>query len=143
MKPVAPERTRADHEADRGLPVLQDQQQDRDRHRDGGDDRVLAVQVGLGPLLDGAGDFPHAVVARGLREQALGDDKSIDDGGASADERDDDSVIGKKVGQVPIPPVVLAARESIDEGGDTRLDPLWKVMRLRRVQASSEACSPA
>ena len=48
----------ADHEADRGLPVLEDQQHHGDRHRDGGDDRVLAVQVGLGTLLHGASRFP-------------------------------------------------------------------------------------
>ena len=63
----------ADHEAERGLPVLQEQQHDRERHRDGGDDRVLAVQVGAGAFLHRARDLLHALVARRLREQALGD----------------------------------------------------------------------
>ena len=136
---------RADDEAERGLPVLQNQQQERDRHRDGGDDRVLAVQVGLGAFLYGARDFAHAVVARGLREQALSDDKSIDDGGECADQRNDHSVIGKKFGQVPIPPVVLAARESIDEGGDTAPRPALEgdLPALAVIQAGSEACAPA
>ena len=90
----------ADHEADRGLVVLQEPEQDRDRHGDRGDDRVLAVQVGLGAFLHGARDFLHPVVARRLRKQALGDDKSVDDGGARADERDDYPVFGQEAGQV-------------------------------------------
>ena len=90
----------ADHEAERGLPVLQEPEHDRERYRDRGDDRVLAVQVGLGALLHGPRDFLHAVVARRLGKQALGDDESVDDGGARADKRDDDSVIGQEAGQV-------------------------------------------
>ena len=56
----------ADDESDRGLVVLQEPEHDRDRHRDRGDDRVLAVEVGLGAFLHRARDFLHALVARGL-----------------------------------------------------------------------------
>ena len=37
----------AEDESDRGLVVLQEPEHDRDRYRDRGDDRVLAVEVGL------------------------------------------------------------------------------------------------
>ena len=90
----------ADHEAERGLVVLQQPEHERDRHRHRGDDRVLAVEVGLGPLLHRARDFLHALVARRLREQALRDDQSIDNGRSGADKRDDDSVFGQEAGQV-------------------------------------------
>jgi hypothetical protein len=88
------------------MPVLQHPQDGDQRDRHGGDDRVLAAEVGLGPLLHGARDLAHAVVARGLCQQALGNDESVENGGGGADERYDHSVIGQKVGQVPIPPVV-------------------------------------
>ena len=68
----------ADHEADRGLVVLQEPEHDRDRHRDRGDDHVLAVEVGLGALLHRARDFLHALVARRLLQQALRDDQSVE-----------------------------------------------------------------
>src|SRR6476646_8865868 len=134
-----------DQEPDRGFPVLQQQQQDRDRHRERGDDRVLAAEVGLGPFLDGARDFAHAVVAGRLGEQALGNEKSIENGSASADQRDDNSVIGQKFGQ-----------SSYSSGGFSGAG----VYRLRRrraprralegdlrppaaAQEGSEACAPA
>src|SRR4029079_9221230 len=72
-------------------------------------------------------------------QQALGDEKSVENGGACADERDNHAVFGQKVGQVLNPPVVLAARESIDEGGDNAPSPLWEPdypragTRLRRL----------
>ena len=90
----------ADHEAERGLPVLQEQKHDRERHRDRGDDRVLAVQVGLCALLNGTRDFLHPVVARGLGKQALGDDEAVDDGGTRTHKRDNYPVIGQEAGQV-------------------------------------------
>ena len=100
----------ADHEADRGLVVLQEPEHDRDRHGDRGDDHVLAVEVGLGALLDGARDFLHALVAGRLGEQALGDDESVENGRPCADERDDDSVFGQEVGQVRFLRLVCGAR---------------------------------
>ena len=90
----------ADHEADRGLVVLEDPEHDRERHGDRGDDRVLAAQVGAGAFLHRSRDLLHALVARRLREQALGDHQSIHHRRPCADERDDDSVIGQEAGQV-------------------------------------------
>ena len=57
-----------DHEADRDRDALDRDQHEHERNRDDGDDRVLAVQVGLGPFLDGPGDLLHAVVAGRERE---------------------------------------------------------------------------
>ena len=65
----------ADHESDPGGDVLEDRDQDRERDRDDRDDHVLAVQVGLRALLDGARDLLHALVAGGAREQPLGDEQ--------------------------------------------------------------------
>ena len=90
----------ADHEADRSLVVLEDPEHDRERHRDGGDDRVLTGEIGLGAFLHRSRDFLHALVARRFREQALGDYQSIQHRRPGADERDDDSVIGQELGQV-------------------------------------------
>src|SRR5690606_27885247 len=89
-----------DHETERGLPVLQDQEQDDQWHRDRGDDRVLTVEVGLRTLLDRPRDLAHALVAGRFREQALGHYESVGDGRARAHERDDNPVIGQEVGQV-------------------------------------------
>ena len=50
-------------------------QEDREQDRDHGDDRVLAGQVGLGALLDGAGDLPHPIVAGRAGEQPLGHER--------------------------------------------------------------------
>ncbi len=114
----------ADHEADRGLPVLQEQEHDRNRHRDRADDRVLAAQVGAGAFLHGARDLLHALVARRLREQALGDQQSVDNCRPGADKRDDDSVIGQEIGQVRFLRLALAARESIWGRGYRVLRPI-------------------
>ena len=54
----------ADHEADAGGDILEDRDQDRQRDGDHGDDRVLAVQIGLRALLHGARDLLHPVAAR-------------------------------------------------------------------------------
>ena len=94
----------ADHEADRGLVILQQPEHDRDRPGDRGDDHVLAAEVGLGALLHRTRDFLHALVAGRFGEQALGDDESVDNGRPGADERDDDPVIGQEISQVLVPP---------------------------------------
>ena len=73
MKPAAPESDAADHEADRGRDVLEDRDQDREQdHGDHADDHVLAVQVGLGALLDGARDLLHPLVAGRAARAAAG-----------------------------------------------------------------------
>ena len=53
----SPRQDAADQEADHHPDVLEEQQRHRERDRNRGDDRVLAVQIGLGALLHGAGDF--------------------------------------------------------------------------------------
>ena len=63
MKPAAPESTPPMTKPIAGSDVLDQGDQDRQRHRDDRDDQVLAVEVGLGALLDGAGDLLHALVA--------------------------------------------------------------------------------
>ena len=89
----------ADHEADPGGDVLEDRDQDRQRDGDRGDDHVLAVEVGLGALLDGSRDLLHALVAGREAEQPLGHERAVEDGGAGADERDQDAVVGQEIGQ--------------------------------------------
>ena len=66
------------------------------------DDQVLAVEIGLGALLNGAGDLLHALVAGRKAEQALRHERAVEDGGARADERDHDAVVGQKVGQLRV-----------------------------------------
>ena len=93
-----------DHEADAGGHVLEQRDQDRERDGHDGNDQVLAVQVCLGALLDGAGDLLHSLVSGRLRQQALGDQRAVQHGGAGAYQRDQDTVIGQELGQVVSPP---------------------------------------
>jgi hypothetical protein len=44
------------------------------------DGQVLAVQVGLAPFLDGAGDLAHALIALRLGEDPAMDDDAVADG---------------------------------------------------------------
>ena len=90
----------AQEEADRDEDVLDDQQQDRQRDRDQRDDRVLAVEVSLSPFLNGARDLAHAVIAGRLGQQPLCDDRAVDHGSARAQQRDENAVVGKEVGQL-------------------------------------------
>ena len=105
----------ADQEADRRLVVLQQQQQDRDRHRDRGDDRVLPGQVGLRAFLHRPRDFLHALVAGRFGKQPLGDQQSIHNCGPSTNECDDHAIFPKKAGQVTSPPVVFIPPASVYE----------------------------
>ena len=96
----------ADDEADAGRDAAgHERHDDRERNGDAGDDRVLAVQVGLGALLDGAGDLLHPLVAGGERQQTLGHERPVEDRGARADQRDQDAVVGQEVSQVSFPSV--------------------------------------
>jgi len=60
---------RSHHEQDTGLPPQRETQEDEDGRPDAGDDRVLAVQIGAGPLLYRLRDLLHAVVALGLAQR--------------------------------------------------------------------------
>ena len=67
-----------------GLPVDRQADHDRDDDADDRDDRVLAVQVGGGALLDGGGDLFHALVARRhAQDEADQDDGEHDRGDAA------------------------------------------------------------
>ena len=59
----APDRHRADQEAQRDLPAQEEAGEREDHHADDGDGGVLAVEIGGGAFLDGRGDFLHAGVA--------------------------------------------------------------------------------
>ena len=72
MKPAAPESTPPITKPIPVRDVLEDRDQDRERDRDDRDDHVLAVQVGLGALLDGAGDLLHPLVAGRAARAAAG-----------------------------------------------------------------------
>ena len=89
----------ADDEADGDVAVLDEDQGDGQDDADPGDDRVLAVQVGPGALLDGAGDALHLGVARREREQCPCGQQAVGHGEARADERDDHPVVGQELTQ--------------------------------------------
>ena len=99
MKPAAAEARPPISEADRDLDVLERDQRDEQHHADDPDHRVLAPQVRGGALLDGEGQPAHRLVAGRQREQRATGHRAVHDRGGSADERDDDPVVGQEVGQ--------------------------------------------
>jgi hypothetical protein len=56
---------------------------------DNGDGGVLAVEVGLGALLNGRGDFLHACIAGGLAENPLDGNRPVGNPDDRADQRED------------------------------------------------------
>ncbi len=72
-----------------GQPIgeADDEQQHDARHADGG---VLPVQIGLGAFLDGAGDFPHAVVAGRLGQDPFDGQHAIDQRTQAAGQGEDE-----------------------------------------------------
>ena len=79
--------------------VLDEDQRDEQHHADGGDRRVLAVQVGARALLDGQRDALHPLVAGREREQGARGHQAVDDGAGGANEGDDDPVVRQKAAQ--------------------------------------------
>jgi hypothetical protein len=78
-----PRQDGADGEADGGLDTKGSRQQcqdNEDDHANNGDDGVLALHVGAGPLLDGGGDLAHPLVALGKTQYPLGGDQPVHDG---------------------------------------------------------------
>ncbi len=63
MKPAAPERMRADEEADRDADAEEIGDDHKEHDADDGDRHVLAAQIGLRALGDRAGDLLHALGA--------------------------------------------------------------------------------
>ena len=53
----------SDHETDGSVGIQQDEQDDRQDDAHPTDSRVLAVEIGLGPFLNSAGNLPHSLVA--------------------------------------------------------------------------------
>ena len=61
---------------------------DQEQHHAGdGDRRVLAVEVGAGAFLDGAGDLLHALVASGLAVDPAGREQAVQDRDDGAGQR--------------------------------------------------------
>ena len=79
MKPAAPDRNRADQEADRDGPREKEAQNHEDDDADGGDRDVLAAEIRLRTLGDGAGDLLHAGGAGIGAEKLRGGDDPVDE----------------------------------------------------------------
>ena len=89
----------ADHEPDRRPPaelVVEADQEERD-DRDQCDRRVLAAQIGRGPLLDRARDLLHARVSGRLAQQPDGEPDAEGNRDARADEGEENGVVAEKV----------------------------------------------
>ena len=70
----------ADREAAGGRPVEREAEDHEQHHADDADGGVLAVQVGVGALLDRRGDFLHARIAGRLRHDPACREHTVDDG---------------------------------------------------------------
>ena len=79
---------RADREADRRVPVEREAEDDEQHHADDRDRRVLPVQVGAGALLDRRGDFLHACVACGLRDDPPCHENAVEHGDDAGRDRE-------------------------------------------------------
>ena len=79
--------------------VLDEDQRDEQHDADGGDRRVLAVQVGASALLNGERDRLHALVAGREREQGSCGHEAVDHGAGGANEADDDPMVRQKAAQ--------------------------------------------
>ena len=94
----------ADDEAAGGLPAEapallgaeRDAQDQKDDHADHGDGAVLAAQVGLGALLDGARHLLHLGVAGRQGQQPADQQHAVDDGHRPADHGDQHRVVGNE-----------------------------------------------
>ena len=91
------------------------------------DDRVLAVQVGAGALLDRRGDVLHLLVAGRPPEQPARRQGAVDERGCGAAERKYDSPIGEELGQEASRQSIVVVRR------DTRADDRALAGKIRGV----------
>ena len=78
----------ADRETDGDMRPQQAPEQQRRRHADAGDGRILAVQIGARALLDGGGNFAHPLVPAARRHHPADSDGAVQHGGRAAGERE-------------------------------------------------------
>ena len=75
---------RADQIAEADMEAEEDPEQQKHDRADHGDGHVLAVQIGHGAFLDGAGDLAHAVIAGGLGEDRASGHHAVGEADAAA-----------------------------------------------------------
>ncbi len=103
-----------DEETDGGAPAqIVVEAEDQERHdRDHGDRRVLALEVGLGPLLDRAPDLEHPLRPRRLLQQPPGQPNAKGDRDQRADDREAHGVLVEELHSAPWKSAHKVARRS-------------------------------